>query len=270
MARSPRKPLIALQQSLSEITGPVFGHDLLQPLDNDLLLNGKVSQEPVGERIIVHGRVLDENGRPVPNTLIEIWQANAGGKYRHVNDHYVAADRPELPRLRPDAVRRGRLVPVPHHQARPLSLAQPAQRLAAGPHPLSRSSATAFVTRLITQLYFEGDPLLRHCPIYQSIPDAGARERLVAHARPRRDDPLGHDRLPLRHRPARPAPDAVREQAAGSLTPMLSETASQTAGPYLHIGMMPSAAGHRRRVGQGLERAGRARARRASASASRA
>ena len=77
---------------------------MLHPLDNDLLLNGKVTPEPVGERIIVHGRVLDESGRPVPNALIEIWQANAGGKYRHVNDNYVAAARPQLPRLRPHAV----------------------------------------------------------------------------------------------------------------------------------------------------------------------
>ena len=73
VARSPRKPLIALQQSLSEVTGPVFGQDMLQPLDNDLLLNGKINQEPVGERIIVHGRVLDGNARPVAGVLVEFW-----------------------------------------------------------------------------------------------------------------------------------------------------------------------------------------------------
>jgi protocatechuate 3,4-dioxygenase beta subunit len=91
IARSPRLPLLALQQSLSELTGPIFGHDDLDPLDNDLLRNARVDGDPIGERIIVHGRVLDETGRPVRGALLEFWQANAGGRYRHVNDNYVAA-----------------------------------------------------------------------------------------------------------------------------------------------------------------------------------
>ena len=82
--RSPRLPL---RNSLSEVTGPVFGQHEIGPLDNDLLLNhAKAGGEPIGERIIVHGRVLDENGRPVPGVLLEIWQANAGGRYQHRND----------------------------------------------------------------------------------------------------------------------------------------------------------------------------------------
>ncbi|MGH7292145.1 MAG: protocatechuate 3,4-dioxygenase subunit beta [Myxococcota bacterium] len=179
VARSPRKPLIALQQSLSEITGPVFGHDMLQPMDNDLLLNGKVSQEPVGERIIVHGRVLDENDRPVPNTLIEIWQANAGGKYRHVNDHYVAASDPNFTGCGrtlsdDDGWYRFRTIkPGPYPWRNRLNDWRPA-------HIHYSIFGHAFVTRLITQLYFEGDPLRKYCPIYRSIPDLGARERLVA------------------------------------------------------------------------------------------
>ena len=179
VARSPRLPLIALQQSLSEITGPVFGHELLQPLDNDLILNGRVDQDPVGERIFIHGRVLDEDGRPVPDTLIEIWQANAGGRYRHVRDNYVAALDPNFIGLGrtlsdKDGCYRFRTIkPGPYPWRNRINDWRPA-------HIHVSIFGHAFVTRLISQLYFEGDPLLRHCPIYRSIPDPGARERLVA------------------------------------------------------------------------------------------
>ena len=88
--RSPRMPLWSLQNSLSEVTGPVFRPDELGPLDNDLIRNYAQDGDPIGERIIVHGRVLDENGRGVPHTLLEFWQANAGGRYRHKNDTYLA------------------------------------------------------------------------------------------------------------------------------------------------------------------------------------
>jgi protocatechuate 3,4-dioxygenase, beta subunit len=179
VARSPRLPLVALQQSLSEITGPVFGPELLGPLDNDLLLNGRVDQDPVGERIIVHGRVLDEDERPVPGALVEVWQANAGGRYRHVNDRYVAALEPNftgLGRTLSDAdgwYRFRTVKPGPYPWRNRLNDWRPA-------HIHFSIFGHAFVTRLVTQLYFEGDPLLRHCPIYRSIPDAGARDRLVA------------------------------------------------------------------------------------------
>jgi protocatechuate 3,4-dioxygenase, beta subunit len=179
VARSPRLPLIALQQSLSEITGPVFGHDMLRPLDNDLLLNARVDQDPVGERIIVHGRVLDENGRPVPQALVEVWQANAGGRYRHVHDNYVAALDPNFTgcgRTLTDeegCYRFRTIKPGPYPWRNRLNDWRPA-------HIHFSLFGPAFVTRLVTQLYFEGDPLLRHCPIYHSIPDEGARARLVA------------------------------------------------------------------------------------------
>jgi protocatechuate 3,4-dioxygenase beta subunit len=179
VARSPRLPLVALQQSLSEITGPVFGHEMLDSLDNDLLLNGRVDQDPVGERLLVHGRVLDENARPVPGALVEVWQANAGGRYRHVNDHYVAA-------IDPNFIGCGRTItdddgsyrfrtikPGPYPWRNRLNDWRPA-------HIHFSIFGQAFVTRLVTQLYFEGDPLLRYCPIYRSIPDQGARDRLVA------------------------------------------------------------------------------------------
>lgn len=79
--RSPRALLLSLEQTLSEITGPVFSAAELDPLDNDLLRNHATTGDPVGERIIVHGTVRDETSRPVPDTLIEVWQANAGGRY---------------------------------------------------------------------------------------------------------------------------------------------------------------------------------------------
>lgn len=177
--RSPRKPLLSLQQSLSELTGPVFGQDDLDPLDNDLLLNARVDRDPIGERIIVYGHVLDQTGRPVRGALLEVWQANAGGRYRHVNDHYVAA-------LDPNFAGCGRCLtddngvyyfrtirPGPYPWRNGLNDWRPA-------HIHFSVFGHGFVTRLITQMYFQGDPLLPLCPIYNSIPDAGARERLVA------------------------------------------------------------------------------------------
>lgn len=179
IGRSPRKALLAVQQSLSELTGPVFGHDRLDPLDNDLILNGSKDGEPIGERIIVHGQVLDQNGRPVPGALLEFWQANAGGRYRHVNDRYVAP-------LDPNFIGCGRCLtdeegwyqfrtikPGPYPWRNRLDDWRPA-------HIHFSLFGHAFTTRLITQMYFEGDPLLKLCPIYHSIPDAEARERLVA------------------------------------------------------------------------------------------
>ncbi|MEL6533424.1 MAG: protocatechuate 3,4-dioxygenase subunit beta, partial [Pseudomonadota bacterium] len=91
IARSPRQKLISLEHSVGEITGPTFGHDDVMPGDADLLTNyAATGHSAIGERIFLHGRILDEDGRPVPDTLIEIWQANAGGRYRHRNDTYFA------------------------------------------------------------------------------------------------------------------------------------------------------------------------------------
>lgn len=88
--RSPRNALISLQNSLSEITGPVFSQQDLGPLDSELILNYAKEGLPIGERIIVHGYVRDGFGRPLKNTLVEVWQANAGGRYRHKKDQYLA------------------------------------------------------------------------------------------------------------------------------------------------------------------------------------
>jgi protocatechuate 3,4-dioxygenase, beta subunit len=179
VVRSPRRPLLSLQQSLSELTGPRFGHGDLDPLDNDLIGNAQVDGEPIGERIHVYGRVLDENGRPVPNALLEFWQANAGGKYRHVNDRYHAAiDRNfgGCGRALTDADGAywfRTIKPGPYPWRNRINDWRPA-------HIHFSLFGTAFVQRLITQMYFEGDPLLRDDPMFTSIPDAGARERLVA------------------------------------------------------------------------------------------
>ncbi len=177
--RSPRKPLLALQNSLSEVTGPVFAQHELDPLDNDLIRNAAVDGDAIGPRIIVHGRVLDENGRPVPQTLVEVWQANAGGRYRHVNDHYVAA-------LDPNFGGCGRCLtdedgsyffrtiqPGPYPWRNRINDWRPA-------HIHFSLFGPAFVTRLITQMYFEGDPLIPIDPIVNTIPDPDAIRRLIA------------------------------------------------------------------------------------------
>ncbi len=132
--RSPSKPLIVVPHTLSELTGPVYGHERVQDGDNDLTKQHK--GEPIGERIIVHGRVLDEDGRPVPDTLVEIWQANACGRYVHVVDQHPAPLDPNFTGAGRAVDRQGRLLPLRHHQARRLSVGQPPQCLASGAHPL--------------------------------------------------------------------------------------------------------------------------------------
>ena len=177
--RSPRRPLLSIEPSLEDMSGPVFGRDVLDPLDHDLIRNFGGDGEAGGERIVVHGRVLDEAGRPVPDTLIEIWQANAGGRYRHVNDGYLAALDPNFGgcgRVMSDGDGR-----YAFRTVRP------------GPYPWRNNGSEwrpahihlsifgeAFAQRLVTQLYFEGDPLIPLCPIVNTIPDPAAIERLVA------------------------------------------------------------------------------------------
>ena len=84
LKRSPAKPLVVLPQTLSEITGPMFGHDRMRPTDADLTRQHE--RQPIGERIIIGGRGMDEDVRPIPNTLVEMWQANSTGRYRHRGD----------------------------------------------------------------------------------------------------------------------------------------------------------------------------------------
>ena len=180
VARSPRYALISLENTVSEITGPVFGHGDIDPGDNDLLTNyAKTGETAIGERIILHGRVLDENARPVPKTLVEIWQANAGGRYRHRKDSYLAPIDPNFGGC-------GRTLTDENGYYAFRSVkpgAYPWRNHANSwrpPHIHVSVFGSAFVQRLITQCYFEGDPLIPLCPIVNTIPDADAIDRLVA------------------------------------------------------------------------------------------
>lgn len=177
--RSPRNAMISLQNSLSEITGPQFSPDELGPLDNDLIMNYAKEGLPIGERIVVHGYVLDELGRPVPNALVEVWQANAGGRYRHKKDQYIAPIDPNFGGC-------GRMLtdqngyyfyrtikPGPYPWRNRINDWRPA-------HIHYAISGDGWAQRLITQLYFEGDPLIAQCPILQSINNEESVRGLIA------------------------------------------------------------------------------------------
>lgn len=176
--RAPKKPLIPMKQTLTELTGPVYGHDNVDDLDADLTKNARKTGEPIGERIIVTGRVLDENGRPVPHTLIEIWQSNAAGRYIHVVDQHDAP-------VDPNFFGAGRCVTDGEGRYRFLTVKPGAYPW--GNHPNAWRPAhihlslfgPTIATRLVTQLFFPGDPLLVQDPILMSVP-AHARDRLVA------------------------------------------------------------------------------------------
>jgi protocatechuate 3,4-dioxygenase, beta subunit len=180
VTRSPRLPLWSLQNSLSEVTGPVFGQGDLGPLDNDLVRNyAREGGAPIGERITVHGRVLDGDARPVPGALVEFWQANAAGRYRHRNDRFDAPIDPNFGgcgRTLTDAEGRyafRTVKPGPYPYRNRVNDWRPA-------HIHFSVFGSGFAQRLITQMYFEGDPLIRHDSILATIPDPAARERLVA------------------------------------------------------------------------------------------
>ncbi|MCO5063508.1 MAG: protocatechuate 3,4-dioxygenase subunit beta [Rhizobiaceae bacterium] len=178
--RSPNLPLLSLESGPSEETGPVFGHHKIGALDNNLILNWTKGDAPaIGERILMHGRVLDENNRAVPNTLIEIWQANAGGRYRHKKDTYLAP-------LDPNFGGCGRTLTDENGYYQFLTI-----RPGAYPWPNRGNDwrpmhihvsiyGHSFGQRLITQMYFEGDPLIARCPIAASIRDRSQLDRLVA------------------------------------------------------------------------------------------
>jgi protocatechuate 3,4-dioxygenase beta subunit len=176
--RGPTKPLIPLKQSLSEMTGPVYGQDSLGPLDHDLTRNGRRNGEPLGERIVVTGRVLDEAGRPVRNTLVEVWQANAAGRYVHKVDQHDAP-------LDPNFFGGGRCVTddagnYRFHSIKPGAYPWGNHHNAWRPNHIHFSLfGPTIATRLVTQMYFPGDPLLPLDPIFLGTPE-GARERLVS------------------------------------------------------------------------------------------
>src|SRR5579872_5610340 len=177
VSRSPRKPLILFPNTLSETTGPVFGHDDISETDTDL--TRQHAGEPIGQRISVSGRVLDDNGRPVANTLIEIWQTNAGGRYVHQGDQHPAALDPNFTgcgRTLTDAAGNYRFVTI-KPGAYPWRNHPNAWRPA---HIHFSLFGTAFTQRIVTQMYFPDDPLFPFDPIYNSIPDERARKRLIS------------------------------------------------------------------------------------------
>jgi protocatechuate 3,4-dioxygenase, beta subunit len=155
----------------------VFGRDAVGPLDHDL--TQQHDAEPLGERIIVTGRVLDEDGRPIRHTLVELWQANAAGRYAHAIDRHDAPLDPNFSgcgRALTDEEGRYRFVTI-KPGAYPWTNHQNAWRPA---HIHFSLFGDAFLTRLVTQMYFPGDPLLPFDPVLNGIPDAAARERLVS------------------------------------------------------------------------------------------
>ena len=175
--RHPHEPLVIVPQTLSEITGPVYPYGRMRPLDHDL--TRQHAGEPLGERIIVEGRVLDEGGRPLPQTLVEIWQANAAGRYAHKIDRHDAPLDPNFSgagRSLTDADGWYRFVTI-KPAAYPWKNHDNAWRPA---HIHFSLFGTSFLTRLVTQMYFPGDPLLPLDPIFNSVPDARARDRLIS------------------------------------------------------------------------------------------
>ena len=180
VARSPNRALLSMPQTLSETTGPVFRADTVRAEDADLVHNyAAAGESAVGQRIIVYGRVMDETGRGVPNALIEVWQANAGGRYRHKKESYIAA-------LDPNFSGCGRCM-TDETGAYEFRTIQPG----AYPWPNRANDwrpahihfsvfGEAFAQRLITQMYFEGDPMIRQCPIVLGIPNDEGIDQLTA------------------------------------------------------------------------------------------
>jgi protocatechuate 3,4-dioxygenase beta subunit len=175
--RHPKQPLIYLPQTISEVTGPALGDSVVQAGDNDLTTRHE--GEPIGERITVSGRVFDTEGKPLRRTLVEVWQANAAGRYRHTWDRWPAP-------LDPNFDGAGRCVtdddgryefttikPGPYPWGNHYNAWRPA-------HIHFSLLGRAFAQRLVTQMYFPGDPFFPYDPIFNSVADERARERMIS------------------------------------------------------------------------------------------
>ncbi len=174
--RHPLRPLLAFPHTVTETTGPQFSPAHFPPMTDLSVVDGKAAQ---GERIIVRGRVTDEDDRPVAHTMIEVWQANAAGRYRHPQDTH---DAPLDPHFRGD----GRVFTdadgwYQYTSIKPGAYPWRNHNNAWRPNHIHYSLFGAgFATRLITQMYFPGDPLLAFDPIFHAVPDEAARNRLVS------------------------------------------------------------------------------------------
>ncbi len=175
--RAPKRRLIRLDHTLSEVTGPTFTSGWAGPDVADLTRQHK--GEPIGERMIVAGRVLDEDGKPVAGTLLEMWQANSAGRYIHPRDQHPAP-------LDPNFTGAGHVVTNERGEWRFLTIKPGAYpwrntyNAWRAQHLHFSVFGPGFVTRIVTQMYFPGDPLLAYDPIYHSIADQTARERLIS------------------------------------------------------------------------------------------
>jgi protocatechuate 3,4-dioxygenase beta subunit len=175
--RAPRRPLLLLPSTLSETSGPVFGEDAVTELDADL--TRRHEGEPLGERIVVSGRVVDGDGRPLRRTLVEIWQANAAGRYRHEGDRHPAP-------LDPNFTGAGRALTDDDGRYRFTTIKPGAYPWRNGPNTWRPAHihfslfGRAFVDRLVTQMYFPGDPLLAHDAIYQSVRDPAMQRLMIS------------------------------------------------------------------------------------------
>lgn len=179
--RSPTRPLLPVRELIGDLRMPVFGQSVLGRFDNDLTKNARINGEPIGERIYVAGRVLDDSGRPLPNVLIEIWQANAAGRYVHKAEIHDAP-------LDPNFLGGGRVLTdaegrYAFHTIKPGAYPWGNHYNAWRPNHIHFSViGPQFEHRLVTQMYFPGDPLLDYDPIFQSVP-RHARHLLIAHFR---------------------------------------------------------------------------------------
>jgi protocatechuate 3,4-dioxygenase, beta subunit len=175
--RAPLAPLVLLPEALRDLSGPAFGEGAVRPDEHDLTRQHQ--GEPIGERIVVSGRVLERDGRPVRGALVELWQANAAGRYAHAIDRHPAPLDPNFTgvgRCLTDGDGRYRFVTI-RPGAYPWLNHPNAWRPA---HIHLSVFGRAFTSRLVTQMYFPGDPLFDQDPIFNSVRDAAARQRLVS------------------------------------------------------------------------------------------
>jgi protocatechuate 3,4-dioxygenase beta subunit len=175
--RAPKRKLVKLDHTLTEVTGPGFATNWAGPDLVDLTTQHK--GEPIGERIIVAGRVLDEDGKPVSRTLVEVWQANSAGRYIHERDQHPAP-------LDPNFTGKGQFLTNERGEWRFVTI-KPGAYPWRNTHNAWRAQhihfslfGPAFVTRIVTQMYFPGDPLLADDPLFNGVSDAAARERLIS------------------------------------------------------------------------------------------